>query len=95
MNREDALYNARHLSKTYHNLCNDTEGFWEAVINALEKEPSGQTKPGTWRMDIDHSRGFDWRRFYCSECGEWQTYGEPKFCPKCGARMETKEDESV
>lgn len=46
-----------------------------------------EKKPGTWKIDIDHSRGWDWRRFYCSECGGWQTYGAPEFCPKCGARM--------
>lgn len=28
------------------------------------------------------------RRFYCSACGNWNTYGMTSFCPDCGARME-------
>ena len=38
----------------------------------------------------------DWisiRRWYCSECGEWQTYGMTNFCPNCGARMKGADDE--
>lgn len=27
------------------------------------------------------------RRFYCSECGEWQTYGMTSYCPFCGKPM--------
>ena len=30
------------------------------------------------------------RRFYCSHCGKWQTYGRTKFCSNCGAKMEVK-----
>ena len=34
------------------------------------------------------------RKFYCSACGDWNTYGKSKFCPNCGAVMdERKEDE--
>lgn len=32
----------------------------------------------------------DWcdrRRFYCSACGDWNTYGKTDFCPYCGAKM--------
>jgi rRNA maturation endonuclease Nob1 len=43
---------------------------------------------GHWIIDIDESRRWDRRRFYCSECGDWQTYGETKFCPECGCAME-------
>ena len=42
---------------------------------------------GHWIIDIDESRGWDRKRFYCSECGDWQTYGETKFCPNCGMPM--------
>ena len=27
-------------------------------------------------------------RFECSACGEWQTYGETKYCPNCGKPMQ-------
>ena len=33
------------------------------------------------------------RRFYCSECGEWQSYGETAYCPHCGAKMDKEADE--
>ena len=56
MNREDALYNAKHLSKTYHNLCNDTEGFWEAVINALEQEPPLEKIRATLKQDLENAK---------------------------------------
>lgn len=31
--------------------------------------------------------GFFKRRWYCSSCGRYQTYGTTAFCPKCGAKM--------
>lgn len=37
----------------------------------------------------------DWisiRRWYCSECGEWQTYGMTNYCPNCGADMRGDND---
>lgn len=32
-------------------------------------------------------------RYECSACGEWQTYGETKYCPNCGKPMQ-KEPEA-
>ena len=26
-------------------------------------------------------------KFYCSACGDWQTYGITRYCPNCGAKM--------
>ena len=46
---------------------------------------------GHWIIDIDESRRWDRKRFYCSECGDWQTYGETNFCPECGSAMERSE----
>ena len=47
---------------------------------------------GKWeRRYVDDENPFMRRRFYCSACGNWTTYGESKFCPNCGARM-TKSD---
>lgn len=46
-----------------------------------------EPKTGTWEEDIDNSRRWDKVRFYCSECGKWQTYGKTDYCPSCGARM--------
>ena len=59
------------------------------MLDEIQKLPSVQPKQktGTWRKDIDNSRRWDRVRFYCSECGSWQTYGETDFCPSCGAKM--------
>ena len=46
-----------------------------------------QPKTGHWIVDRDDSRRWDKVRFYCSECGKWQTYGKTEYCPSCGARM--------
>lgn len=36
------------------------------------------------------------KKFYCSKCGEGQTYGKPKFCMNCGACMKGGEaDDTV
>lgn len=31
-------------------------------------------------------------RYFCPVCGDWQTYGAPKFCPNCGANMFPSEE---
>ena len=48
---------------------------------------SQEPKTGQWREDIDNNRRWDRVRFYCSECGDWQTYGKSHYCPNCGAKM--------
>lgn len=53
---------------------------------------NGNVHTGTWIEkkveDDEHDpyRLFK-RRFYCSECGEWQTYGMTSYCPFCGKPM--------
>ena len=43
---------------------------------------------GTWEERfIDDDFPLFRRRFYCSACNEWNTYGMSKYCPNCGARM--------
>jgi predicted RNA-binding Zn-ribbon protein involved in translation (DUF1610 family) len=49
--------------------------------------PVNPTKTGHWIVDRDDSRRWDKVRFYCSECGKWQTYGKTDYCPSCGAKM--------
>lgn len=31
------------------------------------------------------------KRFYCTACEDWQTWGETKYCPNCGAKMDLDE----
>lgn len=61
--------------------------FWVKLRNlpsTKEKE-----KEGTWefRMVEDDECIWTRRRFYCSACGRWNTYGKSDFCPVCGAKM--------
>lgn len=60
---------------------------------AIEAVNSVQAKTGHWEERIVEDRendpvGLFRRRFYCSACGEWQTYGATRYCPDCGAKME-------
>ena len=59
---------------------------------ALDDLVKAVNKIGTWREDVDNSRKRDKIRFYCSECGHWQTYGKTGFCPSCGAKMQEAEE---
>lgn len=43
---------------------------------------------GEWVEEYDDDAAiFFKRRWVCSACGDYQTYGKPKFCPNCGADM--------
>lgn len=45
-------------------------------------------KLGEWidRYDEDDKPFFK-RKYVCSACGHWNTYGKSNYCPKCGAKM--------
>ena len=50
-----------------------------------------EVKHGEWKEIIDEKEDLFFRqKFYCSACGEWNTYGMTAYCPKCGARMDGK-----
>lgn len=65
------------------------------VNNHLKSLPAADVREnvhGEWKEKIvddpiDNCGGLFRRRFYCTVCGNWQTYGRPKFCPNCGANM--------
>ena len=78
---------ARFIDKDTRLCKNANASGLEVALEIIDKYAEQEQKTGTWSVDIDHSRGWDWRRFYCSECGKWQVYGTPEFCPNCGARM--------
>ena len=46
-------------------------------------------KFGYWTVKVDEetTNPLLKHRFYCSECGNWQSYGRTLFCPNCGAKM--------
>ena len=58
------------------------------VVKNLEDILEDHEQIGHWLEKKNDNGGmFDKLRFYCSECGKWQTYGKTDFCPKCGANM--------
>lgn len=77
------------ILKEKWNMFSSADDAMQESIDAIEAIPSAE-KTGTWKEDIDNSRRWDKVRFYCSECGLWQTYGETDYCPNCGARMESE-----
>lgn len=54
--------------------------------DAVEPVPQGEWEERFVECDIPFFR----RRFYCSNCGDWNTYGMTRYCPECGARMAVK-----
>ena len=60
----------------------------EDVTDAFMRGYMAAHKEGEWEERyVEDESPFFRRRYYCSACGDWNTYGKPKFCPNCGARM--------
>ena len=61
------------------------------AADAIEALVKGQVATGSWDeqyVDDEYDKyGFFRHRFYCTNCGKYQTYGKTEYCPKCGARM--------
>ena len=55
----------------------------------LLKEQKPQAR---WITERPEPGDFAYRRYTCSACGTWQTYGKTPYCPYCGARMEGVKD---
>lgn len=69
-------------------ICGDTDRI--RAIPAVEVEPIVYAE---WEERImEESDEWDRRRFYCSACGDWQTYGKTPRCPYCGAHMKVDEE---
>ena len=92
MNYEElvkALLSASTVSTAWGNLMQDAA----AAIEELQAEVKRlEPKRGEWidRYDEDDKPFFK-RKYVCSACGHWNTYGKSKYCPKCGAKMEVQE----
>ena len=67
-----------------------------AAEDEIEDAPTMEIeRHGTWTeryMEDDECR-FTRHRWYCSECGKWQTYGKSKYCLNCGAKMDGERKE--
>ena len=71
----------------------DKNGWYiaDTLLKAIKELPSADRPQGEW----EERPSEDWisiRRWYCSECGEWQTYGMTNYCPNCGADMRGDND---
>ena len=54
---------------------------WKPILDDLEI--------AHWVEEYDENASmFLKKRWRCTACNNWQTYGKPKYCPKCGAMME-------
>ena len=64
----------------------------DCVMIAL-KIPTVHEVEGEWIEEL-HPEGVNpyfARRFVCSLCNDWQTYGKTDYCPNCGKRMKREE----
>lgn len=50
---------------------------------------------GKWiiKKDPNGATSWDWQKYICPECGNWQTYGPTNYCPNCGAKMKGDDKE--
>lgn len=58
------------------------------LVDMQNAEPKPSELSGKWEQIGRDKCGK--RRFSCSKCGKWQTYGETDYCPNCGAYMKGK-----
>lgn len=76
---------------------NGEKTLWCQAADAIEELTD--IRVGKWEESIvEDSKydpyGFFKRRWYCSACGKWQTHGATKYCPNCGAKMESEVSEN-
>ncbi len=97
MTREEAIktfieYKDDSIEKTIREWEEYDKKMYQAIdmaIEALQDRPTG-----TWEEKyIEDAPPFLKHRFYCSNCGEWITYGTADFCCHCGADMRVKNDD--
>lgn len=100
MTKDELISRQAVLEMAYDMSAIDGEHFTETymVVDAedIQKLPpvTPAEKIGHWTKDVNESRDlFDTIRYYCSACGDWNGYGECKYCPSCGAKMTREVEE--
>ena len=71
------------------------ESHWEddRIVGGEQVFPK-LPKKGKWSSRYDpEDKPFFRKKYYCSCCGEWNTYGMSDYCPNCGAEMERADEE--
>lgn len=84
-----------------HDYCHTPDGRCCGPDDVVELYEELQAIPAADVVEVRHGRweerivddpldpyGFFKKRWYCSSCGRYQTYGTTAFCPCCGARMD-------
>ena len=74
--------------------CTEACGGVCAKTHSIRNIPAADVEPivhGEWEERYDDDDGFLGRKFYCSACGDWQTYGKTPRCCYCGAHMKVVE----
>ena len=84
----DAAAAIEELQAIAHSHCVAASSYWEE----LEELKAQLPKRGEWidRYD-EEDKPFFKRKYVCSACSHWNTYGKSKYCPNCGAKMEVQD----
>ena len=83
---KDKDYLIQQQTEEIQRLQRDVKKQQEKMIELAGKLP----KKGKWtaRYDPDDKPFFQ-KKYVCSSCGSWNTYGMPDYCPHCGAKNGT------
>lgn len=68
-------------------LINDKLEELNSIVSDLSEKIDMTTGTAKWTAKSN----VDDERFYCSKCGDWNSYGKTNYCPNCGAKMENAE----
>jgi len=60
--------------------------------DVIKDLPAVRLEVPTGRWTVKKMGDTSW--YYCSNCGDWNTYGRSDYCPLCGAKMEKGEDDA-
>ena len=61
---------------------------FEKVLDAQPTVNAAPERTGTWSEEYDpNDDPFFRKKYRCSACNGWNTYGFPRYCPDCGAKM--------
>ena len=71
-------------------LINDKLEELNSIVSDLSEKIDMTTGAAKWIVKPDEN-SYCSKRFYCSKCGNWQTYGKTNYCMNCGAKMENAE----
>ncbi len=77
-------------------LINDKLEELNSIVNNLSEKIDMTTGTATgtakWTAQSESISDFAiHERFYCSKCGDWNSYGKTNYCPNCGAKMTNAE----